>query len=136
MDVKDVYKRQTYPPGSVLTRQGESEHTFYVIEDGRAVVLRRLEDGTEQVLNTLGPRQSFGEMAVLDNSPRLATIRTLTETRVLEITADRFKELVRHEPELALHITRRILSNLRTLDQLSLIHISPALGLSATKRVL
>ena len=118
--LRAIADTRTYPPGSVLTRQGESEHTFYVIEDGRAVVLRRLEDGTEQVLNTLGPRQSFGEMAVLDNSPRLATIRTLTETRVLEITADRFKELVRHEPELALHITRRILSNLRTLDQLAI----------------
>ncbi len=111
---------RTYPPGSVLTRQGETEHTFYVIENGRAVVLRRLEDGTEQVLNTLGPRQAFGEMAVLDNSPRLATIRTLTETSVLEITADQFKEMIRHEPELALHITRRILSNLRTLDQLAI----------------
>lgn len=111
---------RTYPPGSVLTRQGETEHTFYVIENGRAVVLRRLEDGTEQVLNTLGPRQAFGEMAVLDNSPRLATIRTLTETSVLEITADQFKEVVRQDPELALHITRRVLSNLRTLDQLAI----------------
>ena len=111
---------RTYPPGSVLTRQGETEHTFYVIENGRAVVLRRLEDGTEQVLNTLGPRQAFGEMAVLDNSPRLATIKTLTETSVLEITADQFKEVVRQDPELALHITRRILSNLRTLDQLAI----------------
>ena len=111
---------RTYPPDSVLTRQGETENTFYVIEKGRAVVLRRLEDGTEQVLNTLGPRQSFGEMAVLDNSPRLATIKALTEMDVLEITADQFKEVVRQDPELALHITRRVLANLRVLDQLAI----------------
>jgi serine phosphatase RsbU (regulator of sigma subunit) len=72
------------------------------------------------LLNTLGPRQIFGEMALLDDSPRLATITTLTETRVLELTAGQFKKLLRQDPELALHITRRILFNLRTLDQLAI----------------
>ena len=118
--LRAVAATRAYPPGAQLTHQGETEHTFYVIEDGRAAVSRRLEDGTEQLLNVLGPRQIFGEMALLDDSPRLATITTLTETRVLEITAEQFRELLRHDPELALHITRRILSNLRTLDQLAI----------------
>lgn len=118
--LRAIAVRQTYPPGALLTRQGETERMFYVIEEGRAVVLRRLEDGTEQVLNTLGPRQSFGEMALLDDSPRLATIKTLTETSVLEITAERFDDLLQHDPGLALHITRRILSNFRTVDQLAI----------------
>ncbi|HEY1408253.1 MAG TPA: cyclic nucleotide-binding domain-containing protein, partial [Promineifilum sp.] len=54
---------QTYAPGTELTRQGESEHTFYVIESGSAIVLRKLEGGEDQLLNTLGPRQPFGELA-------------------------------------------------------------------------
>jgi serine phosphatase RsbU (regulator of sigma subunit) len=118
--LRAIATTRTYPAESILTRQGEIEHTFYVIEDGRAVVCRRLEDGTEHVLNTLGPRQGFGEMALLDDNPRLATIKTLTETSVLEITAERFKELLRHDPDLAIHITRRVLANLRTLDQLAI----------------
>ena len=56
---------RTYPPDTQLTHQGETEHTFYVIEDGRVAVSRRLEDGTEQLLNVLGPRHIFGEMALL-----------------------------------------------------------------------
>jgi len=111
---------RTYPPNTLLTRQGETEHTFYIIEGGRAAVSRRLEDGTEQLLNVLGPRQTFGEMALLDDSPRLATITTLSETQVLELNAEQFRELLRQDPELALHITRRILYNLRTLDQLAI----------------
>ena len=111
---------RTYAPDTQLTHQGETEHTFYVIEDGRVAVSRRLEDGTEQLLNVLGPRHIFGEMALLDDSPRLATITTLTETRVLELTAEQFKQLLRQDPDLALHITRRILSNLRTIDQLAI----------------
>ena len=118
--LRAIAAARTYPPDTQLTRQGETENTFYVIEDGRAAVSRRLEDGTEQLLNVLGPRQAFGEMALLDDSPRLATITTLAETRVLEVTAEQFRELLRHDPDLALHITRRILANLRTLDQLAI----------------
>ena len=118
--LRAVAAPRTYPPNTLLTRQGETEHTFYIIEGGRAAVSRRLEDGTEQLLNVLGPRQTFGEMALLDDSPRLATITTLSETQVLELNAEQFRELLRQDPELALHITRRILYNLRTLDQLAI----------------
>lgn len=111
---------RSYPPGTTLTHQGETEHTFYVIESGCAVVTRRMDDGEEQVLATLGSRHTFGEMALLDDNPRLATVKTLAETTVLEITADKFRDLLQTDPDLALHITRRVLSNLRRLDQLAI----------------
>jgi phosphoserine phosphatase RsbU/P len=118
--LRRIAEARTYPAGSLLTHQGATESTFYVIEDGCAVVSRRLESGEDQILNVLGPLHSFGEMALLDGSPRLATVKTTTESTVLEITADRFKRLLRTDPELALYITGRILSNLRTLDQLAI----------------
>ena len=118
--LREIAASHAYPAGTLLTHQGASEHTFYVIENGCAVVSRRLEDGTEQVLNTLGPRQSFGEMALLDDNPRLATVKTLVDTTVLEITADHFRELLRQDPDLALYMTRRVLANLRKLDQLAI----------------
>lgn len=118
--LREIADARTYPPGTPLTHQGKSERTFYVLESGCAVVVRRMEDGQEQVLNTMGPRQSFGEMALLDDSPRLATVKTLTEATVLEITADRFRTILEKDPDIALHITRTVLSNLRTLDQLAI----------------
>ncbi len=118
--VREIAASRTYPAGVLLTHQGASEQTFYVIESGCAVVSRRLEDGTEQVLNTLGARQSFGEMALLDDNPRLASVKTLADTTVLELTADSFRELLQRDPDLALHITRRVLANLRKLDQLAI----------------
>lgn len=118
--IRGVGTTKTYPAGVPLTHQGEVENTFYVIDKGRAVVVRRMEDGDERVLDTLGPRQSFGELALIDNSPRLATVETLTESTVLEVTAEQFKDLLRRDPELALHITRRVLANLRRLDQLAI----------------
>lgn len=110
----------SYPPGTPLTLQGETERTFYVLESGWAVVTRRMEDGKEQNLAILGPRQSFGEMALIDDSPRLATVKTLTDVTVLEITAERFRVLLQADPDLALHITRRVLAHLRRIDHLSI----------------
>lgn len=118
--IRGVASSKTYPSGVSLTRQGETESTFYVLESGCAVVVRSMEDGEEQVLATLGPRQSFGEMALIDSNPRLATVKTLTESTVLEITAEQFRDLLSNDPDLALHITRRVLANLRRLDQLAI----------------
>ncbi len=67
--LRAIADSRTYPADSILTRQGETEHMLYVNEDGHVVVMRRLEDGTEQVLNTLGPRQAFGEMVLDDEQP-------------------------------------------------------------------
>ena len=54
--LREIANVRAYPPETVLTYQGESERTFYVIESGYVVVSRRLEDGEEQLLNTLGNR--------------------------------------------------------------------------------
>lgn len=118
--LRGIAASRTYPTGTPLTHQGETERTFYVLETGWAVVVRRLEDGQEQILATLGPRQTFGEMALLDDNPRLATVKTVTEATVLEITAEQFRALLQTDPDLAIHITRRVLSNLRRLDNLSI----------------
>jgi len=118
--LRDIADAKTYPPDTPLTHQGETEKTFYVVESGCAVVTRHMEDGQEQILNTVGPYQSFGEMALLDDNPRLATVKTVTETTVLEITADRFRALLQNAPDLALHITRSVLANLRQLDRLAI----------------
>jgi serine phosphatase RsbU (regulator of sigma subunit) len=115
--LRQIADVKTYPPNTTLVHQGERERTFYVVDQGLVAVVRRTEDGEERLLSNLGPRQSFGEMAVVDNSPRLATVRTLIETTVLEVTAERFRALLHTDPDLAFHITRRILSNLRNLDQ-------------------
>lgn len=118
--LRGIAVSKNYPAGTILTHQGETEHTYYVIESGRAVVTRRMDDGEDQILATLGTRHTFGEMALLDDNPRLATVKTLVDTTVQEITADKFRDLLQTDPDLALHITRRVLANLRRLDHLAI----------------
>lgn len=115
--LRQVADCRTYPPGTVLATQGRHEHTFFVIESGEAIVSRVIEGEGERQLNRLGPLQFFGEMGLLDDRPRMATVRTVTEVTVLEVNEEVFDKLLSADPRLALQITRRVLSSMRQIDQ-------------------
>ncbi len=118
-ELRQVARRRTYPPGTILVNQGALEHVFYVIEEGQAAAVRHMEDG-DFVLDVMGGREFFGEMGLLDNEPRIATVTTLTETTVLEVEEQVFDQLVEQNPALAYAMTRRILWSMRVLDALTI----------------
>jgi ABC-type lipoprotein export system ATPase subunit len=68
-------RRQTYPPGSVIVRQGDVADTFYIVTRGEVDVLLAHPGGQELVVNTLGRGDFFGEMALLRGGFRRATVR-------------------------------------------------------------
>lgn len=116
--------RRTYPPGTILCHEGELEHVFYIILDGKVKITRRMEDGDERVLAVSERGNFFGEMALIDNKPRAATITTLVETTVLEISEDVFGDLLKRHPSVALAMVRKITSNLRASDQAAIADLS------------
>ena len=71
-----VAEKRAHPTGTVLCREGRLEHTFYVIVDGMVAITRQLQDGGSRHLNSRGPGEFFGEMALIDNAPRAATVVT------------------------------------------------------------
>ena len=109
-----------YPARTVLCRQGEIEHTFYVVVNGRVSVVQRVGDGEERLLGLLGKNAIFGEMSLIDDSPRMATVMTVVPTTVLEITEQVFDQLVLNSPAIAYAVVQRILANARQLDQRSI----------------
>lgn len=112
--------RRSYPANTILCQQGQVEHTFYVIIQGRVAAKQQLEDGEERLLSLLGPNEYFGEMGLLDNTPRMATCVTLVPTTVLEINEDVFDKVVEESPAVAYAITRHILATMRNLDRLAI----------------
>ena len=109
-----------YPAKTVLCRQGEIEHTFYMVVNGRVSVVQRVDDGEERLLGLLGKNAIFGEMSLIDDSPRMATVMTVVPTTVLEITEQVFDQLVLNSPAIAYAVVQRILANARQLDQRSI----------------
>jgi predicted MFS family arabinose efflux permease len=73
------------PPGTVVVQQGDPGDLFYIVEDGRV----RVEIDGEQV-NDLWPGEAFGEIALLRDVPRTATIMTIEETTLLSLERDEF----------------------------------------------
>ena len=73
------------------------------------------EDGRERVLNTLGPGEIFGELGLLDESPRSATVTTLEPTEVLAITSKDVRAVVKEEPEVLWKIVEALCERIREL---------------------
>lgn len=79
--------------GTVVVRQGAPADKFFIIVDGEVEVLRE-DDGETRTIATLGRGQFFGEMAILRDMPRAATVRALSSTTLFTLDRDAFRSLV------------------------------------------
>ena len=68
-EVAKVVEAKTVPQGTTLFRKGEPGDSFWMVETGKVRVFRQEEERVELTLSELGPRQSFGEMALLTEEP-------------------------------------------------------------------
>jgi uncharacterized protein YhbP (UPF0306 family) len=83
----------TAEPGEEIVREGAPADRFFIITDGEVEVVRDV-DGEERRLATMGKGQFFGEIAILRDTPRSATVRALTRVTLLAMERDAFKHLV------------------------------------------
>jgi CRP-like cAMP-binding protein len=102
-----------YAAGETLVRRGESGDALYLIVEGSVKIVGESAQGEELVLNQCGPGDTIGEMSLLDQSPRSASVVALTETRALELNRAAFGEAIGQHPELSLQLIRSISSRLR-----------------------
>jgi CRP-like cAMP-binding protein len=79
--------------GEVIVRQGAPADKFFIISDGEVEVVHE-DDGAERSVATLKSGQFFGEMAVLRDEPRTATVRALTDASLLAMPAETFRGIV------------------------------------------
>jgi CRP/FNR family transcriptional regulator, cyclic AMP receptor protein len=94
--------------GKALTREGQSGSEFFVIVDGEVSVTK---DGSE--IRTLGPGDFFGEIALLEDTPRTATVVAKTPLRFFVLTRQAFRSLLAHQPELEEKVTKALEERLR-----------------------
>ncbi len=85
-------RRESFAPGDVVIRQGDAAETFYVVVSGAAEVVQRVAE-EDFVLAELGAGDYFGEIGILQNRPRTATVRAIRELDVLVLDRDHFKAI-------------------------------------------
>lgn len=98
-------------PGRVLARQGATGHEFFIIRRGEAEVSR---DG--RTVAKLGPGDFFGELALLDRTPRDATVTAITELDVIVVSGREFRALLEEAPNLTFKLLAGMAHRLHELE--------------------
>jgi len=110
-----VTKELNYPKDRTVIKQNDVGETVFLVIEGEVEVTKELMDGNEMVLDTIGKGDSFGEMALIENEPRSATIRTTKNSRFLILHQQEFKETAMEFPRIALKICKVLSSRIRHL---------------------
>ena len=111
---------KSYPAGTVLCREDAIEYTFYMILEGDFEVTKTINNTDARLLKTLNAGDFFGEMALIHNAPRAATVKALTPAVVLELEKDGFDRVLKHSPSVATAMISEISNRLRANDQLAI----------------
>jgi CRP-like cAMP-binding protein len=106
----------SYGPGETIVREGDPGDGLYLVLSGSAQVLRSRRGDGPTAVGTLGPFRSFGEVSLLVDQPRVASIVASTPLRCVKLTRSQLAQLEEREPKLAVRLYRLVAESLaRTL---------------------
>ena len=111
--IADHFAPRTFQPGQAIVTQGQTGFGMFMITSGQADALLELADGTKTVVNTFGPTDFFGEVALLDGGPRTASVIASEETECLLLGRTEFISLMHNDSELATDIAIALAKRLR-----------------------
>jgi len=102
---------------STVVRAGDKTDFVYLVLSGSLKVLVSDEEGREVILSILGPGELFGEMGVLDENPRSATVVAVVPSDLVVIAKSDFKRVLQENFDVALFIMQNLAQRLRTADR-------------------
>lgn len=102
-----------YPRHCVLVNEGEHSDSLFVILEGRVKVYASDPDGKEILLSQLGPGECFGELAVIDEEPRSASVMTIEPCRLAIILRRDFNHCLHQHPSIAINLLRTMAGKFR-----------------------
>jgi len=103
--------RRSFIADDVIFREGDKAEALFVIETGRVEI-----HGGHRVLAILGPGEFFGEMSLIDPSPRSATAVAATDVTLVPVSEKQFLKMISETPSFALDLLRLFARRLRARD--------------------
>ncbi len=119
-DLAELYKgaeEQTYAPGQFIMEEGSPPDALYVILDGDVEILK-LSGGQNVPIAVRGSGEVLGELSLLAQTPRTASVRALHTSQILKITAQSFKHLLARSPSAPLAMMHTIMERLRNTESM------------------
>lgn len=107
---------QSYQPGQDIVRQGDTGVGAFVIRSGKVEIIQD-HAGQQHTIAELGSGDVFGEMALLDEFPRSATVRAKEPTTVLGIQRWHFRGILESHPQLAVNLLPVLTKRLRNAEK-------------------
>jgi CRP-like cAMP-binding protein len=101
-------REQEYAPGEVVVREGAPATHLYLIVSGTAVV----EQGKQGTVGRMGPGEFFGELALIEEHGRTATVKAETELTTIVVSAWEFRASLEEHPEMAVPMLHAIIGRL------------------------
>ena len=102
-----------YAAGQAIVTQGKGGEGFFIIVSGKAEAIRERADGAKVVVNTFGPTDFFGELTLLDDGLRTASVVTTEETQCLALTRWDFLAALKQDVDMAITILEELAKRFR-----------------------
>jgi CRP/FNR family cyclic AMP-dependent transcriptional regulator len=112
-----VVTRKSAPRSTTIMASGDAIDSLYMILSGRLKVMMSDSDGKEVILSILGPGEFFGEMGLIDDEPRSASVVTIEPCELLSIAKRDFKKCMAENFEMTMTVMRGIVKRLREADK-------------------
>ncbi len=106
---------RSYPKSSVIVHEGDVGESLYILLEGRVKVFVSDEQHRELTLNIQGPGEYFGELSLIDDTPRSASVVTLEQTRVALVTRPAFERCLAENSALAIKLMGMLVKRIRSL---------------------
>jgi CRP/FNR family cyclic AMP-dependent transcriptional regulator len=110
-------REREYPAGAVLLRQGETGVGLFIITAGAVHVTQTTPDGGSRELGDFGRGAVLGEMSLLDDMPRTATVVATEDTRALVIPVWDFRAALREAPDVSIKLLSVLSQRLRAVER-------------------
>lgn len=102
--IAQYFRKQNYDPKALVVKEGEAGDRMFVIQSGAVKISKQLTDKSEEVLANLVDGDFFGEIALLDNSPRSASVYAVSRVVMLELYRASLQELLNKEAGIGVKI--------------------------------
>jgi CRP/FNR family cyclic AMP-dependent transcriptional regulator len=109
--------KKTVAKNTIIISEGDQSASLYVIITGKVKVFLQDGEGKEVVLNYQGPGEYFGELALLDNAPRSASVMAVQKSTFLVVSKQEFKQMLSGHPDIAFALIKGLVVRLRLLTE-------------------
>ena len=121
--------RRSFAKNTVILSEGDSSDSLYVILQGKVKVYLNDEQGKEAIINYQGAGEYFGELALIDDSERSASVMTVEKSDFAVISKAAFHSVLEKNPQIAIHLLKDLARRIRALtDEVKSLALSDVYG--------